>query len=68
LLVNGEPRPLPIGSTLKGGVFYWQLGPGFHGKYSLMFDLPDGTKVQVEVVVRPKGPVKQRAKLIFVQP
>jgi hypothetical protein len=61
LMVNGEPRPLPVGSTLKGGVFYWQLGPGFYGAYPLVFDLPDGTKAQVEIVVRPKELVKQRA-------
>lgn len=53
LMVNREPRPLPIGSTLKGGVSYWQLGPGFYGKYPLVFDLPDGTKVQVNITVRP---------------
>src|SRR5260370_76851 len=29
MLLQGEPQPLPTGSTLKGGVFYWQPGPGF---------------------------------------
>ncbi|HEY6393674.1 MAG TPA: SBBP repeat-containing protein, partial [Bryobacteraceae bacterium] len=32
-LVNGEHRPLPIGSSMKNGVFYWQPGPGFLGEY-----------------------------------
>jgi hypothetical protein len=37
--VGGEPRPLPIGSILDAerGVFYWQPGPGFIGKYHLVF-------------------------------
>src|SRR5207245_8567496 len=40
LIVNGERRPLPIGSTLKDGVFYWQPGPGFLGEYQLQFKRP----------------------------
>ncbi len=36
LIVNGERRPLPIGSTLRDGVFYWQPGPGFLGEYQLL--------------------------------
>jgi len=27
MLVEGEPHALLIGSTLQGGVFYWQPGP-----------------------------------------
>ena len=37
LVLNGERRPLPIGSSLKAGVFYWQLGPGFLGDFDLVF-------------------------------
>ena len=37
LLVNGERSPLPIGSSLNAGVFYWQLGPGFLGDFDLVF-------------------------------
>jgi len=39
LAVGDEPRPLPIGSILDAerGVFYWQPGPGFIGKYHLVF-------------------------------
>jgi len=42
--LNIEPRtlnisPLPIGSTLDRGkgIFYWQPGPGFFGKYCFVF-------------------------------
>jgi len=28
---------LPIGSTLKGGVFYWSPGPGYCGRYNFLF-------------------------------
>ena len=54
LLVNGERQPLPIGSTLKGGHFYWQLGPGFLRDYNLVFDRPGSEPVHVHVIVQPK--------------
>jgi len=53
-LVNGEHRPLPIGSSLKRGVFYWQPGPGFLGEYHLVFEQKDGTEVRVRVKIGPK--------------
>jgi hypothetical protein len=53
-LVDGERVPLPIGSSLKGGVFYWQPGPGFLGEYPLVFELQDGTEVPVKVKIRVK--------------
>jgi len=53
LLVNGERRPLPIGSTLKDGVFYWQAGPGFLGEYQLLFERPGAPAVRVDVSIRP---------------
>jgi hypothetical protein len=39
LLVGNAYRPLPIGSTLdaRDGIFYWQPGPGFVGKYNFIF-------------------------------
>jgi len=46
---------LPVGSTLKHGVFYWQLGPGFLGDYHFRFTRPDGTGALVHVKVRPKS-------------
>lgn len=52
--VDGTRAPLPVGSALKGGVFYWHLGPGFTSAYALLFERPDGTRIQVEVKVRPK--------------
>ena len=53
-LVNGERRPLPIGSSLKRGVFYWQPGPGFLGEYHLVFEQKDGTEVHVRVKIGKK--------------
>jgi len=55
LLVAGERRPLPIGSTLRGGVFYWQAGPGFLGEYELVFERSGGAPVRVRVVIHPKS-------------
>jgi hypothetical protein len=39
LRVEKELRRLPVGSTLdrRAGKFYWQPGPGFIGKYPLIF-------------------------------
>jgi uncharacterized repeat protein (TIGR01451 family) len=53
-LSNGRHVPLPIGSSLKRGVFYWQPGPGFLGNYTLVFERQDGTQAQVHVTIRPK--------------
>ncbi len=53
-LIEGKRVPLPIGSSLKRGVFYWQPGPGFLGDYTLVFERPDGTEAQVRVKIRPK--------------
>ena len=55
MLVAGERETLPVGSTLKGGVFYWQPGPGFLGDYELEFTRPNGDRVPVDVRVRPKN-------------
>jgi hypothetical protein len=54
MLVNGEAHPLPTGSTLQGGIFYWQPGAGFLGNYTMQFERPDGTKTQVRVKIVPK--------------
>jgi len=53
-LVDGGAHALPIGSTLKGGVFYWQPGPGFLGEYTMQFERPDGTRIPVRVSIVPK--------------
>ncbi|MCP4214112.1 MAG: BACON domain-containing protein [bacterium] len=46
---------LPVGSTLDTGkgIFYWQPGPGFMGKYPLVFVVKgsDGRKYREDVVV-----------------
>ncbi len=54
VIANGQRQPLPIGSTLLDGVFYWQLAPVFLGEYDMLFERPDGTPVHLRVVVRPK--------------
>jgi hypothetical protein len=54
MLVADEAHLLPTGSTLKGGVFYWQPGPGFLGEYTMQFERPDGTKIPVRINIVPK--------------
>jgi hypothetical protein len=54
MLVQGEPQALPTGSTLKGGVFYWQPGPGFLGAYTMQFERQDGSRIPVRVNIVPK--------------
>jgi len=54
LLLNGERRPLPIGSTLVNGVFYWQPGPGFLGTFQLNFERPGLPDATVVVMIHPK--------------
>jgi len=54
-LVAGDERgKLPAGSSFRGGVFYWLLGPGFVGEYQLVLIRPNGEQVPVRVKVRPK--------------
>ncbi len=63
LLCGDELKKLPIGSTLdaKTGTFYWSPGPGFLGRYSLVFVLtgPDGRSykksIEIEIVPRFNG-------------
>jgi hypothetical protein len=41
-VIAGEKfKPLPIGSSIRNGVFYWTPGPGFVGEYRLVFVLRD---------------------------
>ena len=54
LMMDGAPSAFPIGSTLKDGVFHWQVPVGFLGKYELLFEQPDGTQIPVHVKVVPK--------------
>jgi hypothetical protein len=54
LLVNGDRRPLPVGSTLKNGVFYWQPGPGFLGEYELLFEQSGAPDLAMKVEIRPR--------------
>jgi len=54
LVVGGQAEDLPLGSTLKAGVFYWQAPLAFLGKYDLVFERPDGTQMLVRVNIVPK--------------
>jgi Leucine-rich repeat (LRR) protein len=60
LLCNNELKKLPIGSTLdsKSGTFSWSAGPGFLGRYSLVFVLMDfngqSVKKSIEIEIVPK--------------
>jgi hypothetical protein len=40
---DGKLEPLPVGSALKGGRFYWQPGPAFNGDYDLQFAVTECT-------------------------
>ena len=56
VVVNSRMRPLPVGSTLNPttGVFTWQPGPGFIGRYRFVFlrTTPEGFKTRIPVDVR----------------
>jgi hypothetical protein len=60
MVVEGQLRDLPIGSTLevKTGKFYWIPGPGYLGTYELVFVIEEtgGQCYQrkVEITVEPK--------------
>jgi hypothetical protein len=55
LEVNSRLSPMPIGSTLdtKNGIFYWHPGPGFFGRYKLVFviESPGGQSYKKPVVI-----------------
>jgi len=55
LVVSGELRPLPVGSSLDpSGTFYWHPGPGFFGAYHVLFVRTscDGAQRRIPVSVR----------------
>ncbi|HLP45775.1 MAG TPA: hypothetical protein VK469_07510, partial [Candidatus Kapabacteria bacterium] len=61
LRVGDELRELPIGATLdrNAGVFYWQPGVGFIGKYYLVFTGQDETgrltRKDIVITIAPKA-------------
>ncbi|HEY6390479.1 MAG TPA: hypothetical protein VIX89_04325 [Bryobacteraceae bacterium] len=55
LMVSGERHALPLGSTLKNGVFHWQAGVGYLGQYELLFEQAGGGTVGVWVTIAPKS-------------
>jgi hypothetical protein len=54
-VVGNEAQELPLGSSLKAGVFYWQPPLGFLGKYELVFERPDGSQIRTHVNIAPKS-------------
>jgi hypothetical protein len=54
LLTNAQGRSLPIGSTLKNGIFYWQTGLGFLGDYDLVFTRTALSDLHVRISIGPK--------------
>ncbi|NIM15908.1 MAG: hypothetical protein GTO45_28245 [Candidatus Aminicenantes bacterium] len=54
-VVNNGLVSLPVGSTLnrEKGIFYWQPGPGYLGRYRLVFveTAPDGTMTRKNIIV-----------------
>src|SRR5262249_21170438 len=53
-LVGGQHRPLPVGSSIEDGIFYWQAGLGFLGDFHLFLQRADSTLVSVKVTIVPK--------------
>ncbi|MGD2086786.1 MAG: hypothetical protein PVH61_11445 [Candidatus Aminicenantes bacterium] len=55
LKVNDRLSPLPIGSTLDAekGIFFWHPGPGFLGRFNLIFviEIPGGQSYKEHVVI-----------------
>jgi hypothetical protein len=60
-LVKDQRRPLPIGSSIKDGTFYWQAGVGFLGQFHLVLVRADGSEARLDMNVVPKtySPVTQ---------
>ncbi|UCH97979.1 MAG: BACON domain-containing protein, partial [Candidatus Aminicenantes bacterium] len=58
MLVGNQFRPMPIGAYLDSnkGIFYWQIGAGFLGKYHLIFIEEDqyGNRIGSNIVVKIK--------------
>jgi hypothetical protein len=53
VVVGGRMRPLPVGSTLNTttGVFSWQPGPGFIGRYEFVFLRTSGWGIKTRIPV-----------------
>ena len=60
VVVGGRMRPLPVGASLdpKTGLFTWQPGPGFLGRYRLVFlrtsETGIKTRIPVDLRISPK--------------
>ena len=60
VVIDGQMRPLPVGSSLsrRNGSFKWQPGPGFIGTYEFIFvrTTEEGfkTRIPVNISIAPK--------------
>ena len=60
VVIDGQMRPLPVGSSLnrRAGTFKWQPGPGFVGTYDFVFirNAEGGykTRIPVKISIAPK--------------
>jgi hypothetical protein len=60
VVIDGQMRPLPVGSSLsrRNGSFKWQPGPGFVGNYEFIFvrTTEEGfkTRIPVNITIAPK--------------
>lgn len=54
LVAGNRLKSLPVGSTVKNGIFYWGPGPGFFDEYRLLFVIKDqnGELNRKEILVR----------------
>jgi uncharacterized repeat protein (TIGR01451 family) len=53
-IVGDQPADLPLGSSLKAGVFYWEAPIVFLGTYEMVFERPDGPQIRVRINIVPK--------------
>jgi hypothetical protein len=55
MIIGGQREALPLGSSLKEGVFYWNAPLGFLGEYQLLFERPGAESVSLRVLIQPKS-------------
>ena len=71
-VVNQALRTLPVGSSFdtRRGVFYWQPGAGFVGRYDFIFvraeDTGDAEQVRVRLLIEPPEVEARQATALMV--
>ncbi len=65
IVIGDQLKPLPIGSTLdtEKGIFAWMPGPGFIGKYDLVFIKEDEfgmqRRISLKIKIKPKFSIER---------